>query len=379
MKKIILFLLSCILLSTTYGAESSERQILQKMVKALNGLESFGCSMVYRSLEDESDTTAHPVEVQYFKNNADTLLGYSFVMTDGKVKHLYDGSYLVFLKDDLKFVNINDDAEGITRILSSFWCSPLSIKRVLGLCLSSDSVKYHLDRDAKNNYRLKLELPYFNLDGYLPLDMPKMPGQKTEYELIFDNVRFLPIYQYRNNVGMMKFTALFENFHRIPTKPVVALDSIPKGYRTDADMSIETDLKNVQAPGFTLKQFEGDSVDLYKLDRNYTLLEFTNLNCGPCRRAARFLKEYYSKGVNKRLEILLIDDESRTNRKSLSTYLTESKLPFRYLMDGDSIAKKYKVSAVPTFFLLDKNKRIVDVNVGFSEERLRALLEKTNE
>lgn len=251
----------------------------------------------------------------------------------------------------------------------------LILQPIIKSCLFSDSIIYKLEKDSNGDFQLKIDLPYFNLDGYLPLDMPVMPGQKTEYSIIFDKYSYLPKFHYRNNVGILKYTATFDNFKEVSTYKVSAIDSIPKDYRSNADVAIETDSKNKQATGFKLKQFEGDSLDLYKVDSEYILLEFTNLNCGPCRSAASYLKKRYEDLKNKHIEVIFIDDEDHTNIKSLTKYISDSKLPFRYLVDGSNIAKEYKVLAVPTFFLLNKDKLIIDIKVGYSEDWLNDMLE----
>jgi thiol-disulfide isomerase/thioredoxin len=372
-KTVIIF--SFLLSTSVFGSDSKDIRMIQKMYNAIDKLESFSCTIKYKTLKDESDTSSYYANIQYFKNVNDSLIGYSFVLNGDLSKNIYDGSYVVYLKDDIKFVSIIDDQEGITRNLSSTWCSPLSIKRLLKSCLNTDSIVYQLKKELNGDYELKIELPYFNLDGYLPLDMPLMPNQKTEYSIIFDKKSYLPKYHFRNNVGITKFTATFYNFKNIPTQKISAMDSIPKDYRSDADVAIETESKNTQAPGFKLKKFEGDSLDLYNIDSEYILLEFTNLNCGPCRSAASYLSKKYGDLKDKHIDVILIDDEGLTNIKSLSKYITDSKLPFRYLVNGDSIAKDYKVLAVPTFFLLNKDKRIIDVKVGYSEDWLNDKLE----
>jgi thiol-disulfide isomerase/thioredoxin len=365
-------------LNAEKGKETGDKQLLKKLYHVLDRLENFGCVVTYKMLDEDADTSEQRASCQYFKNEKDTLIGYSFVISATPIhREIYDGDYLLFLQDESRHYNITNDSEGLRRNLSSFWCSPLSIKRLLKTCLSSDSVNYRLERDSNKNYRLKMVLPFFNLDGYLPLDIPTMPGQKTEYEIIFDKASLLPVYQYRNNVGVMKFTARFERIEKLSNQKIVALDSIPSGYRTDVDKSIENDFKDSVAPGFKLQQFQGDSIDLYQTESEFTLLEFTSLNCGPCRSAAKFLKENYDSSRNQRLSILMIDDELKTNIKSLTVYIRDSKLPFPYLVNGLDVSKNYKVPAVPTFFLLDKNKRILEVKIGYDEQWLNELLEKT--
>jgi len=352
-------------------------KLIKKMYNTLDKLESFGCTIRYKTIDDESDTSSYYLYIKYLKNENDSLIGYSFVTNDGKyLKSIYDGSYVIYMKDDIKFVSIIDDYEGITRNLSSMWSSPFSIKRLLKSCINSDSIVYQLSNNAQGDYELKIELPFFNLDGYLPFVMPQMPGQKTDYLIIFDKNSYLPKYHYRNNVGITKFTAAFFDFKKIPTQKISALDLVPKDYRSDADVAIETESKNMQAHGFKLKQFEGDSIDLYSINNSeYILLEFTNLNCGPCRSAARLLTKKQSILKDKHIDVILVDDESHTNLKNLSKYVTDSKLPFRYLINGDVIAKEYKVTAVPTFFLLNKDKRIIEVKVGFNEDWLNDKLD----
>jgi thiol-disulfide isomerase/thioredoxin len=132
------------------------------------------------------------------------------------------------------------------------------------------------------------------------------------------------------------------------------------------------------APDFALKSLDGELLSLYSIDREYLVLDFWGSWCGWCIRGFPKMKEYYNK-YKKRLEILGIAcrDKDEDWRKSIE----ENQLKWLHVFNGkdDDIPVKYAVEGYPTKIILDRNKKIVAVFLGESDEfyqKLDELLRK---
>lgn len=121
------------------------------------------------------------------------------------------------------------------------------------------------------------------------------------------------------------------------------------------------------APDFTLKSLSGDDLSLYSIESDYLVLDFWGSWCGWCIIGFPKMQEYYNK-YQGRLEILGIacqDTEAKWKEA-----VDEHKLEWLNVINSDKVdlPTMYGVSAFPTKLILDKNKEIVSIFIGESDE-----------
>lgn len=134
------------------------------------------------------------------------------------------------------------------------------------------------------------------------------------------------------------------------------------------------------APKFTLKDREGNPVELESLHGKYVLLDFWASWCKPCRASMPGLKELYCQYHEKGFEILGISID--TDAEAWKRAVEDDQTPWIHVIDeaeakgkSSRVAQMYGVHAVPTFFLLDKEGNIIDkVDHDSLAERLDQLL-----
>lgn len=115
------------------------------------------------------------------------------------------------------------------------------------------------------------------------------------------------------------------------------------------------------APDFTLLTPEGDSLSLYSVKAKVKVLDFWASWCGPCRAENPNVVALYQKYKDKGLEILSVSLDSK--REPWVKAIREDGLTWKHVSDLQgwkcAAAQRYKISAVPSIFVLDSDNRIV--------------------
>lgn len=142
--------------------------------------------------------------------------------------------------------------------------------------------------------------------------------------------------------------------------------SFKKKYQEAADKWIQ----NKKAPDFVTKDMTGNTVKLSDFKGKYLLLDFWASWCRPCRAKMKELKEVYPKLQKKGIIVCSISlDEKReqwekaTREDGIVWANTCDLKPFR----TNEIAAAYKVTSVPTLFVIDPQGVIISQNPSLEE------------
>ena len=176
--------------------------------------------------------------------------------------------------------------------------------------------------------------------------------------------------------SVVRLTANFNSFHTgdavaesmfvfEPPKKVKLVDAVPIPGQTGSF------LLNQPAPDFELKTISGDKIRLADLRDRPVLLSFWASWCGPCRRElpelSRINQEYKDKG----LVVLGVNDEGKGTARD---FAAKASLSFDTLDDaGRKVHRLYRVSAIPSVFVIDRHGKVVRFLRGSHSEA--ALLE----
>lgn len=127
---------------------------------------------------------------------------------------------------------------------------------------------------------------------------------------------------------------------------------------------------NQPAPLFMLKDLEGKSVSLESLKGKVIVLDFWATWCGPCKASFPGMQKALQKyKANPDVVFLFIDtwEKGDQKEKKARDFIRLNNYDFRVLMDNQNkVVDQFKISGIPSKFIIDANGHIRFRLTGFS-------------
>lgn len=123
---------------------------------------------------------------------------------------------------------------------------------------------------------------------------------------------------------------------------------------------------NEPSHDFTLKSHTGQNFKLSEQAGNVVLLNFWASWCGPCRKEMPLLNNLHNKYKALGFTVLGVNVEEQS--KQAKAYLNDLPVDFPILFDNtQAVSKKYKVIAMPTTVIIDRNGIMRYEHKGYSD------------
>ena len=154
---------------------------------------------------------------------------------------------------------------------------------------------------------------------------------------------------------------------------------INEGEEVEAEEIKEGVFTGNKAYDFALLDREGNEISLSSLQGKVVFLNFWASWCGPCKVEMPHMQKVYEEYKDKDVVILAVNitASEKDGIKGVTSFLDENKYTFPVVFDMDgSVSTKFRVSGIPTTYIIDKDGIIVNrVTGALSEDSIKEQIE----
>ena len=119
-----------------------------------------------------------------------------------------------------------------------------------------------------------------------------------------------------------------------------------------------------KAPHFCLENLRGGKMELKNCEGKVVFLNFWATWCGPCKEEMPSIETLHQKFKQKDFVFLTISVDYE-GKKPVKEFIERQRYTFPVLLDPKcEILDVYKVTRIPTTFIIDKNRRIIGKATG---------------
>jgi len=139
-------------------------------------------------------------------------------------------------------------------------------------------------------------------------------------------------------------------------------------------------MKNAPAPNFVYRDINGKTVSLRQLQGSYVYIDVWATWCGPCKMEIPHLTKLEEEYAGKKIRFVSLSVDKQKDKGAWEKYVRQNQLKGVQLMaDKDfqsDFVKKFNITYIPRFILIDPAGRIVDANaMRPSDQALRTQLD----
>ncbi len=196
---------------------------------------------------------------------------------------------------------------------------------------------------------------------------------KIELDWVKDYLRARVIFEQVNKYGLAEMVGAVEDFR--------GRKKMPEPYQTAVEKAWnkwESIKPGAPAPDFVGKDIDGNEIRLSDFKGKWVYIDVWAIWCGPCRREIPHLKKAEKTLHGKDVVFMSVStDDSFSKWKDFVVKEELSGVQINVPGGWSSdICKKYNISSIPRFMLIDREGKIVDVQTMRPSQGITALLQK---
>jgi thiol-disulfide isomerase/thioredoxin len=127
------------------------------------------------------------------------------------------------------------------------------------------------------------------------------------------------------------------------------------------------------APDWTLKDSTGKPRTLSEYRGKVVVMDFWATWCGPCKEVMPRMQKLYEKYQDRDVVILGVD---AWEQKDAAAFMQQKKFAYSLLLKGEEIAESYRVTILPSVYVVGVDGRVIYSHVGVDHKDLSDLIEK---
>ena len=141
--------------------------------------------------------------------------------------------------------------------------------------------------------------------------------------------------------------------------------SVAENNKNPSSPAGETDKKEHSVENFTVYDSDGNSVELWDLVGKPIILNFWASWCGPCVSEMPHFEEAYAKNTDVQFIMVNVTVSSYETLSKAKQFISDKGYSFPVFYDTTGEAsEKYKITAIPMTFLIDKNGELAGTVTG---------------
>ena len=357
------------------GAQSDPKEILEKSFFACLNLDAgtFKINISKKAFNEKKPLELH-AETRFLKVEGDSSSPFKFFVTmnngDGT---LCTSNDLVQLRgsDSTGTIYSRSSNQGIFRgAFQSEGLFPPFFQPQVVFSLDRIEQTTFIIRQGKDEEALGKSCYSIKLIDLIRATLPD--GQRQEKTFLIDKETFLPVFYSEKSVTKLGTDSLVkENTYRLAElstgsqhDSLFTFKNIPAHFRLrniPANVYHHHLKEGIAAPDFTGKVLKGDSITLKSFAGKKVVLFFFHRTSYPSLKALSAMQQFQDQ--NKDVRVLLIGIDA--NENDLAALLSKRNITLNAIEDGQPVADKYFITAVPSFIFIDEKGIVRKIENGY--------------
>jgi len=125
----------------------------------------------------------------------------------------------------------------------------------------------------------------------------------------------------------------------------------------------------IEVADFTLSTLDGDTMALSDFKGKVIILDFWATWCAPCRVEIPGFVELQREYGKLGLQILGVSLD-RGKKEDVKDFCDKYNVNYPILMDDGNVARKFGVTAIPTTYIIDRDRNLFKKYIGVREKRV---------